>query len=765
MRLMLLFLCLRTMAVAQTESQLTFRRYTIQDGLPQMQAERLWQDSRGYIYIGTLSGFVRFDGREFTPFLKGRRENIVGFAEHGGEVRALSFRRQWFIEDNNELTMEPIDRRGEWLLNNMNSSDLPNGYALLEDEQEEHRRLCRVTAAGMQPILSSEALNRMTPDRKLYLDGHTLYIPSGDIFAYRRIDGRLYAFGRSGISIVEGRRKVRNICRAPEGWQQTFYGLIVRSSEQRGGRQTFPPTVIADEHSLYTFDGRRVEQIATGFNLIKDLLIDRWGRLWVATYQGVYCYFHRTFTNHRLEDVGDIVRAVAERDGQLVTGTLNGKLMAGRQVVSDDPEQFYQPFAVTIDGTVYMAGNGDVCSYDGTQQWLQLPKDRYQFVAKAGNRLIVGSRSTVTAYDTRSRQLDTLATDVRHPWCAAQDKEGRLWVGTSLGLYCDGRLSDYPQRLVITTMDADSAGNVYFASADSLFMIRHGKVSHIDLPQLQGHEVRSLHASPRGFLVVAAVDGLFVGRLSKEGQVSQLHFFNHLNGFTMTEPLKAQMAETADGTVWLPGVEQMTSFKPADLLAYDESDTYIAPPLRWWQHWWVWLAALLLTALAAWCAARWYEEHRNRQRMIRLQREKLQQQQQIDAIRKKAIEAEPTTLAQDIVKMTERTGDERLTLRTATGTIVVEVKDIACFKADGNYSQLMTFHTTEMVLVSLGKLEKRLNPDTFARADRSTLVNIHNISQLLPRQHTCIFRSATGKEVEVTLLTPAFKRLQDLLQA
>ena len=76
-RLMLLFLCLWTMATAQTESQLTFRRYTIQDGLPQMQAERLWQDSRGYIYIGTLSGFVRYDGRLLTPFLGGRREAIV----------------------------------------------------------------------------------------------------------------------------------------------------------------------------------------------------------------------------------------------------------------------------------------------------------------------------------------------------------------------------------------------------------------------------------------------------------------------------------------------------------------------------------------------------------------------------------------------------------------------------------------------------------------------------------------------------------------
>mgnify|MGYP002627097157 CR=1 FL=1 len=81
----------------QIDSKLTYRRYTTQDGLPQLQVERLWQDSRGYIYIGTLSGFIRYDGREFTPFLKGRRENIVGFTEYGGQVRALGFRRQWIV--------------------------------------------------------------------------------------------------------------------------------------------------------------------------------------------------------------------------------------------------------------------------------------------------------------------------------------------------------------------------------------------------------------------------------------------------------------------------------------------------------------------------------------------------------------------------------------------------------------------------------------------------------------------------------------------
>ncbi len=43
-------LLLSLQAAGQIESRLTYRRYTTQDGLPQMQTEKIWQDSRGYIY-------------------------------------------------------------------------------------------------------------------------------------------------------------------------------------------------------------------------------------------------------------------------------------------------------------------------------------------------------------------------------------------------------------------------------------------------------------------------------------------------------------------------------------------------------------------------------------------------------------------------------------------------------------------------------------------------------------------------------------------
>ena len=821
-------------AQAQMESSLAYRRYTTQDGLPQVQTERLWQDSRGYIYVGTLSGFVRFDGRSFTPFLKGRRINIVGFAEVGdsmpsaktpgydadddlrqsppGEVRALGFFRQWRV-GYDELQPMPLDSEGHWLLNNLNAGSLPNGYVLMEDSLEEHRRLCLLTKSGLKMLLEHPLLDEMTPDRKLFVDNATgsALVPTGqglfsirldggdtlrisaktDIYTLQRMDmtvrgvahpAALLAFASDGIYAVEG-DSLRHI--APADWTAASYGLTVRQLKTGG-------VAVADEHSVYLWEGDAVCTIAGDINLVRDILIDRWDRLWVATYQGLYCFFNRCFTIHRLTDKSDIVRAVAtDGSGRLLMGTLNGKLMAVEQtagyypqatLLSDDPDQFFAPSAARIGNDVYMAGNGDLLRItDGgdTLRWAGLPRDRYQFVAQAWGRVITANRNTVFAYNPATAALDTLITQILHPWCAATDGSGCLWVGGSSGLFCiagDGTVSkaEYGgQKLIVSTITADKNGNIFFASADSLFVIDDGSSSPRlpastgqQLSLLGGHEIRALHASPLGYLVIAVIDGLFVARINDGGTLGELHFFNHLNGFTITEPLKTVMAETADGTVWLPGVEQMASFSPAALLAIDEADTYIYPPLPWWQHWWVWTAALAVTVLAVWAITRWYEKRRSRRRMIRLQSEKMKREELIREIRQKAEEeakAKTNELANDIVNMTEKTFGDKLTLRTASGTISVDVNDIAFFKGDGNYSKIVTFHGKDTVLMGLGTLEKMLQPDIFVRADRSTLLNIHHVGTLLPRQRRCIFRSPEGIEVETTLLAPAFKRVEKLL--
>lgn len=639
-------------------SGLSYRRFTTHDGLPQMQTETIWQDSRGYIYIGTLSGFVRYDGADMTTFLRGKRENIVMFRETEGQVLAMGFVRQWRIKGD-KVEESKIDPNG-LLLNNLNAADLPDEYILLEDRQEQNRSLRRLTDGGMTPVLETPLLDDMTPDRKLYVDAGGIYIPTphglyladrgqirrmaskGDVFSLCRTGESLFALAADGIYRVDGDSLV---LRCGIEFEAPDYGLSVRKDRQ--GR-----LIIADSHTIWRYDGNATEplrQLASGFNMIRAVFVDKWNRLWVATYQGVYCFFHCNFTGHRLEDPNDIVRAIVACDGHLVMGTLNGKVLVDGEVVSDEEGNFYSPGGAAVDGKVYLAGNGDVAVIqDGSLSWLGLPYDRYRFVAGASGRVVIGTSRSLLSYDPSSGRLDTLSMEIARPWCAATDGQGRLWVSGNPGLYCltgfaEGKTAvekvvSTPNTGVITSMASDGE-RVCYAIGDALYLIRDGQPSEMkELSEaLSGHEIRSLHLSRRGYLVVAAIDGLLVARISRDSTASDIHWFDDEGGFTNIEPLLGPMAEEEDGTVWLAGLEEMTSFRPDDLIADNQEPTIVEKPLPWYRRWWAIALGLCLLAGLVWLVTRMAVKRQLRRKMESLEREKKQKELQLSAVRLKSI--------------------------------------------------------------------------------------------------------------------------------
>ena len=201
-------------------SEYAYRRYTTLDGLPQMLTECIYQDRKGYIWIGTLSGFVRYDGFEFKPFLKGKQENILSFYESPeGEITALGFRRKHLVNKEDTLSSVPFKYKG-LLLNNYNSSSLPTGFLILENEEETNREICCITNDSIQPLLKNSLLDLMDNTRKVYLsqDKKIYYIPTEErvyclkadgtplpeinlpeVYSLLESNGHLYLFAADGI--------------------------------------------------------------------------------------------------------------------------------------------------------------------------------------------------------------------------------------------------------------------------------------------------------------------------------------------------------------------------------------------------------------------------------------------------------------------------------------------------------------------------------------------------------------------------------------
>ena len=640
-------------------SDYTSKRFTTQDGLPQMQTETIWQDSKGYIYIGTLSGFVRYDGRSLHPFLKGKRINIVGFTETPGGITAFGFKRKWQLKGE-QLDMTPMTDSGE-LFNNFNSSALPEGLILLEDKDECNRRICRFTDGGVEEVFKNPVLDKMMPDRKLYVDDKDIYIPTeeglfvhknnkltqltdkNNVFTLMRHQKRLYAFASDGIYLVEGNSLNKFV---DFQFTDPDYGLMVCKDQKNR-------IFIADSHSLYLFDGQSVRLLSGGFNMIKDVFVDRWGRLWMATYQGAYLFYNTDFETHRLTDSNDIVRAMCvDAQGRIVEGTLNGKVIVDGTVISEIEGNYYAPNAVLLNGKVYIPGNGDIMCVDGDNaDWLGLAQDKYQFVAKKDGKLVIGTRQALMTYNPEDGHIDTLTTEIPHSWCAAADSNGRLGVGSSYGLFVIERdilpengmhkvsnLEFQSNRLTVTTMSMTPKGDLFVASCDSVFLVRNGEMENFTerIPAIQSHEIRSLHMSPKGYLIIAAIDGLFIVKMDDKYNVERTRWFDHNNGFTSLEPLNALMCEEKDGRIWLPGIEEVISFVPERLMMSEDNDTVIVPPTPWWRRWWAIALYAVACTLLVWWILHSYEKRRIRRTLFKLQREKRQKDLLIQAIRLKS---------------------------------------------------------------------------------------------------------------------------------
>ena len=565
-------------------SEYARRHYTTQDGLPQMLTEYIWQDAKGYIWIGTLGGFVRYDGFEFIPYLKGKQENILSFCPGtDGSLWALGFRRRHVVDKEGTLRTLPLNGRG-LLLNNLNAYSLPPGLVLLEDEQERGREICRLTAEGVEPVLKSPALDSMDLRRRVYLDSvsQTCYIPTARHVCRIKSDGtaltpirvaesysllrngtRLYLFAADGIHEVDGdRTHLVAACRflAPD------YG-VAACADRKGN------IFIHDAHNLYRLskDGS-VRHIVDGINLIRQMCIDREGNLWLATYQGVYNFFQLNFVNHRLNDRNDILRAIGEdAQGRLLAGTLNGRLLCGQSAAELRPipypreaDNYFLPRTARIGGTTYLLGMGDVLACDANgRRWLGLPWLNYQFLGCHADRLLVATRQALYITDARGRILQA-HEGLRGVFCACTDGDGDLYAGTAYGVV---RLRGEERRNIIlpdssvscTAMTVSPYGEILFASGENLYTVRNDSAV---LVQSYGSPIRSVRQTSDNFLIVAVTDGLYI----TDNRLLQTMFFNQYNGFTGIEPLAAHIAETGDGTVWIPCVDQTVSFHPRELV-------------------------------------------------------------------------------------------------------------------------------------------------------------------------------------------------------
>lgn len=240
------------------------------------------------------------------------------------------------------------------------------------------------------------------------------------------------------------------------------------------------------------------------WHITRDVLEDKRGNIWFATWHGIVKYDGRLFTNHTLKDGlihFHVVSLYEDRSGNIWFGTARGglyryngktfKLFTTRDGLADNSVLC---MAEDREGNIWFGTeNGGVSRYNG--------KTFTSFTAKNGlsgdhvnaviadrtGKLWFGTMDGISIYDGKTFTTFTSGNKpVKKVLSLFEDKAGNIWIGTFDGLRrYDGKVvADFLSPYLTYYFAGDKQGNIWFTHSEP--NTRHANVPNQVLYRYDG---------------------------------------------------------------------------------------------------------------------------------------------------------------------------------------------------------------------------------------------------------------------------------------
>jgi len=501
-----------------------FTTYRVEDGIPQSNVRALFQDTRGYLWIGTNGGGVaRWDGHSFQTFgtADGLPENRIysftedpqgnlwivtenGLARYDGHsFTAVEESEGWHVRalhaDGAGTVWLGVDQEGIWSLRDgaleplrvpvdqpsseRSIADRANfrAWAILEDSRN---RLWFGTSEGLLQLKNGVTVEEALPGPSVEASKEVQAL-------FEDSTGRLWlALGSSGLVFSDG-----------EGFERAQLGPTLDSSlvrciaEDTSGRLWFG----TQKSGVIRWDGATARLISTSNGLphhnILALLTDSAGNLWLSTFgSGVSRLASEAFLHYTNRDGLPsqlVMGAATTPDGDLWVATLEGGLSRLRGGASETHGSFE-----TYDRSKGLA------SELVTSLLVDRGGDLWLGTLNAGVQRFDGE--TFTQLDSS----DGLVSD--EIWSVTETRGGDLWFasgGKGASRYdgqsfensstADGLASD---RLY--SIFEDQAGDLWFATRDA-------GVSHYDGQSFTTYDMQDGLSADRVYAVRQDAAGVY----------------------------------------------------------------------------------------------------------------------------------------------------------------------------------------------------------------------------------------------------------------
>ena len=571
----------------------SYRKFNVLDGLPENPCYSLMQDSRGFIWIGTLNGFVRYDGQSFKPFHHESDEGIVGFSENGkGEVTAISYTKLLRVALKEDSLLTKVATWENGLYRHKMSRYLPDKYGIYQEG--ESNILFVISDSGLTKVFEHEILNMMSDEQTLYwdTDNKRFFIPTdkgvyivsenGDVekelsikhvYAITSYRNGIIAVAFDGIYEYDG-GELKQIFKYP------FYTGV--SPSMCVLEDTDHNLIIGTENTIYRYAEGKIEIIADQITQLYDIMLDKEGNLWVATVEGVCNFFRLNFKNYKLLPEGTVAMSVvADPKNRIWLPSLDGNLTSlddDKPYRIDYPSsryamRFFYRGAELIGNDIYIPGSGDVLRYNTSDRkfsWLGLPDNLYMYIEPLSDgSIMIGGHDEIYIYQygkgvikSYNAQKDA---DLMRILCAEVDQQGRIWLGGSEGIaIVEGDSIKKIQDDILTScryVVSDKAGRMWLGCLNNL-VVSDGEDVHL-IYSFPSTLIRNIFITSDNIMLVSTIDAMYV---SKNNDYTEFVRYDQYNGFNSLGPLSASMTEDLDGYVWLLTLDNAVRFKPDELL-------------------------------------------------------------------------------------------------------------------------------------------------------------------------------------------------------
>ncbi len=579
---------------AQATVDLISTQYSVSDGLAHNSVRSIYQDAKGFVWLGTLHGLSRFDGSQFQNY--GYEEGVPSLPDGG--VRNIHEDKRGFLWISSDLER-------------MSCYDLHAGRFVDFTGCGEYDMRCSsifFASNGDVWLWSSLGGARRVRLTKEGFESKTFTVKDGNLAGddvYRLAEdeqGRIWIITRHGVHLVEG-DAAREVAKIRQAYAMVSHlGTYFIS---RDGRQmlceengtlrdmrlslTEEPTSITgmmnidEDFYIFTRDGsfvfnaltERISPCEAPLYMKNGMVqTDNHGNFWIYNYTGEVCYVNASSRKVKT------LRLMPQEKMQYIDNERYHFVHDSRDMVwistygngvfaYDLRTETLQHFAATVNGFSHIPSDYLLSIMEDHAGGLWVGSE-----FSGVSHLTVINEGATYYYPAGESPVDNRANMVR---LVTSLEDGKIYVGTRHGAVY---IYDEDLRLLETkhfhsniyTAAYDAEGDLWLGSRGEGLSIdgRWYKHSDLDSTTIASDNIFVLHCDRKDRMWVGSFHGgLDLAYRTDDGQYAFRHFFDE----SYTQKQIRAIAEDANGYLWVGTSEGIVVFDP-DSLVSDETRFY-----------------------------------------------------------------------------------------------------------------------------------------------------------------------------------------------